>query len=579
MDTTPTEPTQTDTNAEAPASAATETAATEQAAPDATKPARRQPSMAQVMESDEFSEYLSGADNLARNALLKGIVAHVDESTGVLLVDVGAKSEGIVPKNEAGDDEINVGDEIEVVVLQSENDEGHPVLSKRRADFERLWRTIVEARDNETQLDAIVSREVKGGLIVDLGVSAFIPASHVSTRSRANLGHMVGKTIPVRVIEVDRKKDKVIASHRLAADVERKKEEAEAWANLEKGATVEGVVRRITDFGAFIDIGGIDGLLHVREMAWNRVEHPSHIVQKGQKLEVLILDIEEERKRVALGLKQLQSDPWKKASVSYKTGQTVKGKITHIAPSCAFVELEENIEAIIPISEMSEERIKTPEDVLTVGQEIEARVKQVQPGQRKITLSLRAAVRENERRETRDAIKQVNERATGGGGSSSSSGGGSSSGGSGSSSGGGGFSGGGAGGDGGGVLKLGDIFGAQLREARERTKERKKTRDEARAQAKQMAEEEEWDGDPEDLDVADVMAEDAAVEEEVVESDNTDVATLAGDEAVDVSDAQASADEADDTTQVASTPEAEAETGGEAQDAAGEETVEAKDVQ
>jgi 4-hydroxy-3-methylbut-2-enyl diphosphate reductase len=504
--------------------------------------------MAQVMESDEFSEYLSGAENLSRNALLQGVVAHVDESTGVLLVDVGAKSEGIVPKNEAGDDEINVGDEIEVVVLQSENEEGHPVLSKRRADFERLWRSIVEARDKETHLDAIVTREVKGGLIVDLGVSAFVPASHVATRSRTNLGHMVGKTIPVRVIEVDRKKDKVIASHRLAADVERKKQEEEAWAKLEKGATVEGVVRRITDFGAFIDIGGIDGLLHVREMAWNRVEHPSHIVQKGQKLEVLILDIDEERKRVALGLKQLQSDPWKKASGAYKTGQTVTGKVTHIAPSCAFVELEEGIEAIIPISEMSEERIKTPEDVLAVGQEVEARVKQVQPGQRKITLSLRAAVRDKERRETRDAIKQVNERATGGGSSS-----------------------GGPGSDGGGALKLGDIFGAQLREARERTKERKKTRDEARTRARQLAEEEEWDGDPEELDVADVMAEDEALEADSTE----DVETLAGDEEVDVSNAQTSADEADDTAQAGSTPEA----ADEAQDAGGEETAEPKNVQ
>jgi 4-hydroxy-3-methylbut-2-enyl diphosphate reductase len=560
VDTTPTDSIQTDSPSEAPASAATENvapepAATETAQPAPKAPARRQPSMAQVMESDEFSEYLSGAENLSRNALLKGVVAHVDESTGVLLVDVGAKSEGIVPKNEAGDDEINVGDEIEVVVLQSENDEGHPVLSKRRADFERLWRSIIEARDSEAHLDAIVTREVKGGLIVDLGVSAFIPASHVSTRSRANLGHMVGKTIPVRVIEVDRKKDKVIASHRLAADEERKAREEEIWHKLEKGATVEGTVRRITDFGAFIDIGGIDGLLHVREMAWNRVEHPSHIVHKGQKLEVLILDIEEERKRVALGLKQLQSDPWKKASVSYKTGQTVTGKITHIAPSCAFVELDEGIEAIIPISEMSEERIKTPEDVLAVGQEIEARVKQVQPGQRKITLSLRAAVRENERRETREAIKQVNERATGGGSSSSSGGGGSSSGGS--------------GGDGGGALKLGDIFGAQLREARERTKERKKTRDEARAHAKQLAEEEEWDGDPEELDVADIMAEDAALEEDSEEN----IETLAGDEAIDVSEVQASADQADDAAQAGSTPDDEA------QDAGSEETVDAKDVQ
>lgn len=455
--------TEADTQAEStsePAAAQTEAASPRRS---------RQPSMAQIMESDEFSEYLSGADQLQRNALLTGTVAHVDENTGVVLVDVGAKSEGLIPKNEVGEDAVNVGDEIEVVVVQPEDEDGHPVVSKRRADFERLWRSIAKSRDNNDTLQATVIREVKGGLIVDLGVSAFIPASHVSTRNRSNLGHMVGKTIPVRVIEVERKKDKVIASHRLAADEERKHREEEAWGRLKKDEIIEGTVRRITDFGAFIDLGGVDGLLHVREMAWGRVEHPEHVVKKGQKLQVLILDIDEERKRIALGLKQLQSDPWKQAGKSYRTGQMVNGKITHIAPSCAFVELDNGIEAIIPISEMSEERIKTPEEVVQVGQEVEARVKSVQPNQRKITLSLRAAVRDKERRETREAIREVNQRATGGD-------------------------------DGGGPVRLGDIFGAQLREARERTKERKKTRDDAKSRAQRMAEEEEWDGDVEELD-------------------------------------------------------------------------------
>ena len=458
----------------------------------------RQPSMAQVMESDEFSEYLSGADQLARNALLTGTVAHVDENTGVVLVDIGSKSEGLIPKNEVGDEEVKVGDEIEVVVVQPEDEDGHPVVSKRRADYERLWRSIAKSRDDNDTLQATVIREVKGGLIVDLGVSAFIPASHVSTRNRSNLGHMVGKTIPVRVIEVDRKKDKIIASHRLAADEERKAREAEAWERLKKDEIVEGTVRRITDFGAFIDIGGVDGLLHVREMAWGRVEHPEHVVKKGQKLQVLILDISTDdrgQKRIALGLKQLQSDPWKQAAKNYRTGQTVTGKITHIAPSCAFVELEGGIEAIIPISEMSEERIKSPEEVVQPGQEVEARIKAVQPNQRKITLSLRAAVREKERTETRQAIREVNQRATGGAGGSES-----------------------------GPLRLGDIFGAQLREARERTKERTRTREDAKTRAQRLAEEEEWDGTTDELEddftgTADVEADDSDAVE--------DVATLA----------------------------------------------------
>jgi 4-hydroxy-3-methylbut-2-enyl diphosphate reductase len=447
--------------------------------------------MAQIMESDEFSEYLSGADQLARNALMTGTVAHVDENTGVVLVDIGSKSEGLIPKNEVGDEEVKVGDEIEVVVVQPEDEEGHPVVSKRRADFERLWRSIAKARDESTTLQATVSREVKGGVIVDLGVPAFIPASHVSTRNRSNLGHMVGKTIPVRVIEVERKKDKVIASHRLAADEERKEREGEAWGRLKKNEVVEGTVRRITEFGAFVDIGGIDGLLHVREMGWGRVEHPDHVVKKGQKLQVLILDIDEERKRIALGLKQLQSDPWKQAAKSFRTGQIVTGKITHIAPSCAFVELEGGIEAIIPISEMSEERIKTPEDVVQVGQEVEARVKSVQPNQRKITLSLRAAARDKERRETRAAIREVNQRATGGDE---------------------------------GPVRLGDIFGAQLREARERTKDRKKNRDDAKTRAQRLAEEEEWDGELDETEIEAIEAEysDDAVDEvaDSVSADN-----------------------------------------------------------
>jgi 4-hydroxy-3-methylbut-2-enyl diphosphate reductase len=482
------------------ATAPTEAAAAVESDASTARRSTRQPSMAQVMESDEFSEYLSGADQLARNALLTGTVAHVDENTGVVLVDIGSKSEGLIPKNEVGDDEVKVGDEIEVVVVQPEDEDGHPVVSKRRADYERLWRSIAKSRDDNDTLQATVISEVKGGLIVDLGVSAFIPASHVSTRNRSNLGHMVGKTIPVRVIEVDRKKDKIIASHRLAADEERKEREAEAWARLKKDEIVEGTVRRITDFGAFVDIGGVDGLLHVREMAWGRVEHPEHVVKKGQKLQVLILDISTDdrgQKRIALGLKQLQSDPWKQAAKNYRTGQTVTGKVTHIAPSCAFVELEGGIEAIIPISEMSEERIKSPEEVVQPGQEVEARIKSVQPNQRKITLSLRAAAREKERTETRQAIREVNQRATGGAGGSDS-----------------------------GPLRLGDIFGAQLREARERTKERTRTREDAKTRAQRLAEEEEWDG------TTDELEDDFTATADADASDDTEeVATLAdGDE-------------------------------------------------
>ena len=449
-----------DTPAEAQAPDESQAAVEAQPAvePQAAAPSRpegtrsRQPSMAQVMESDEFSSYMSGVDALTRGALLKGVVVRVDEGTGEVLVDIGTKSEGIISRNEIGDDEVNVGDEIEVVVLRSEDDEGHPVLSKRRADYERTWREIIEAKEKGTFIEGTVREQVKGGLIVDLGVPAFVPASHVDARNRGDLGRFIGRTIPVRVIETDRKKNKVIASHRLAAEEERKHREEKAWANLQKDKIVEGTVRRITDFGAFIDLGGVDGLLHVREMAWGRVENPETIVKKGQKLQVLILDIDEERKRIALGLKQLLSDPWKKAAKNYHPGQTVTGKVVRIAPTCAFMELEEGVEGIIPISEMSDQRIKTPDEILQVGQQVEARVKQIQANQRRITLSLKGAAQERERRETRSTLREINERA---GGDDS--------------------------------VRLGDVFGQQLRAARDRGRERNAARTADRSAARERA--------------------------------------------------------------------------------------------
>jgi len=421
------------------------------------KPAR-QPSMAQVMESDEFAAYMSGAETLARNSMVRGVVVRLEDN-GSVLVDIGAKSEAIIPRNEVGDDEIGVGDEIECVVVKPEDDEGHPVVSKRRADFERIKREIAEAKNTGKILQATVKEAIKGGLIVDLGVAAFVPASHVDQKVRGQLDRLIGQVLPVKVIEVEfskKRSDKVIASHRLAAEEERESRASEAWANIEKDKIVEGVVRRITDFGAFIDLGGVDGLLHVREMAWGRVEHPSNVVKKGQKLQVLILDIDETAnpKRIALGLKQLLPDPWKKAAKNYRVGQTVTAKIVRLAPTVAFAELEPGVEAVIPVSELSEERVKEPGDVVTIGQEVEGRIKQILTNQRRITMSLRAAVQERERRETRTAVREVNQRA-----------------------------------DSDGPLRLGDLFGKELRAVRDRNKNR--TREEARARAQEAAEDEE----------------------------------------------------------------------------------------
>ena len=451
-------------------------------------PVGKQPSMEQVMESDEFAEYMSGAQSLERNALVTGTVVRLEEN-GSILVDIGSKSEGIIPRSEIGDDEVEVGAEVECLVVRPEDEEGHPILSKRRADFEKTRRDVAAARESGEILQATVKDAVKGGLIVDLGIDAFVPASHVDQRVRGQLERLIGQILPVKVIETDFRKgrDKVIASHRLAYAQEREKRESEAWDSIEKDKIVEGVVRRITEFGAFVDIGGLDGLLHVREMAWSRVDHPSSVVKKGQKLQVLILDIDEERRRVALGLKQLLPDPWKKAAKNYSVGQVVPIKVLRLAPTVAFVELEPGIEAIIPISELSEDRINKPEDAVSIGQEVEGRIKSIQPNQRRITMSLRAAVAEKERRETRTAVREVNQRA---------------------------------GEDG--PLSLGDLFGKELRAVRDRGRNR--DRDEARERAEEEADDDDFEEIEAELDDNAT----AAMDDETVAEDGAPAVAASG---------------------------------------------------
>ncbi|HEY0072985.1 MAG TPA: S1 RNA-binding domain-containing protein [Abditibacteriaceae bacterium] len=478
-------------------------------APSAETRPSRQPSMAEVMES---GTYMTGIETLRPNTLLKGIVVRIDENTNEVMVDIGSKSEGIISKEHAGRDEINIGDEVEVVVIRPENDEGHPILSKARADYKRLWRELSQAKTDRTNVEGTVTEQVKGGLIIDLGVRAFIPARYVDTRNKGDLGRFVGRSLSVKILEIDEKRSKVIASHLDASAEERKAKEEAAWANIEKDKVIEGTVQRITDFGAFIDLGGIDGLLHVREMSWGRVDHPKNVLKVGQKVEVLVLDIDESTKpkRIALGLKQLLPDPWKKAARTYRPGQMITGKVTRLAPSCAFVELEEGIEAIIPISEMSEQRIKTPDEVLTVGQQIEGRVKQVEPRQRRISLSLKAAVQEKERRETRSTMREINER----------------------------------GGDD--EVRLGDVFGQALRAAKERGKERERAtttnRAVARERALQAAEEEESDWE----ETGDEVVADDAVAEEATEATSDD--TAPGETAPDGNGAETSLANQDDAS-------------------------------
>jgi len=325
----------------------------------------------------------------------------VSTSKDGVMVDIGAKSDGLIPTHELdADDDLQAGDEVEVILLKPGNEENLALLSKRRADYEKNWQQLLEHYQSGTVLEAMVKDSVKGGLVVDLGVEGFVPASHVMTKRR-DLRGFVGQILKFKIIDIDRKRNKLILSNRQAVDEERQLKRQETWANLEEGKILPGVVRRITDFGAFVDLGGIDGLLHVTDIAWRRLRHPPEALKAGEKIDVLVLEIDQEREKISLGLKQLLPDPWKKAARNYRTGKVVKGTVTRIVPSCAFVQLEEGIEGVIPVSEVSDGRINSPDEVLHVGQEVEVKVLQVRARQRRMSLSLKDAAKEQEKREYR----------------------------------------------------------------------------------------------------------------------------------------------------------------------------------
>jgi len=346
-------------------------------------------------------DYGRSFQSLREHDVVEGTVVHIDRE-GVL-VDVGMKSEGIIRMNELTrdsfqnpEDVVSVGDRIKVYVLQTENSEGNLLLSKKRADFEVAWDRVTEAYQNGSTITAMVTDRVKGGLVVDLGIRGFVPASHVGTGRVKNLDKYVGQSIPLKVIEVDRERRKVVLSHKLAVDEEREKKRTETIETLAEGQERTGIVRRITDYGAFVDLGGIDGLLHISEMSWTRINHPCEVVKVGQKIQVVVQKMNLESGRVSLSMRQILPDPWKNVGARYKVGDVIRCKISRLVPFGAFVLLEEGVEAIIPNQELTYRRIKRPEQVVSIGDEVEARVLDVRPEERRMTLSIRAVQQERE---------------------------------------------------------------------------------------------------------------------------------------------------------------------------------------
>ncbi len=344
------------------------------------------------------SDFESMLKELSEGDVVTGTVVHIDKD-GVL-VDVGAKSEGIIRPNELSrepfdsiEDVVRVNDQVKVVVI-GRNDDGNLLLSKKRADFEKAWDKVIQDMNAGTIIHAMVSERVKGGLVVDLGIRGFVPASHVGTGDfkHQNLDKYVGQSIPLKVIEVDRERRKVVLSNRLATQEEREQKRTDTLAALKEGDVRKGIVRRVTDYGAFIDLGGIDGLLHVSEMSWARIKHPSEVVHNGQELDVMILKLKLNEGRISLGLRQILPDPWTEVGDKYKLGDAVKATISRLVPFGAFVALPEGMEAIIPTSELSDRRVAKPGDVVNPGDEVEAKVIELNPGERKMTLSIRRMV-------------------------------------------------------------------------------------------------------------------------------------------------------------------------------------------
>ncbi|HER63250.1 MAG TPA: 30S ribosomal protein S1 [Desulfobacteraceae bacterium] len=353
----------------------------------------------ELMENeDEFGGMEESFEALFENSLkelkagnvVTGTIVQVNPDS--VVVDVGGKSEGLIPIAEFLDDngqvktDLKVGDQFDVLIERTENENGLISLSKEKADRMKIWNTLEEGADVEGR---IVSR-IKGGLSVDIGVIAFLPGSQVDLRPVRNLDKMIGETYKFKIIKLNKRRGNIVLSRRVLLEDQRENLRADTLEKLEEGQVFEGIVKNLTDYGAFIDLGGIDGLLHITDMSWGRVSHPSDILSVGDKIKVKVLKFDREKERVSLGLKQITPDPWLEVESKYPVGMRVTGKVVSLTDYGAFVELDEGVEGLIHVSEMSwTKRIKHPNKVLSIGDEVESVVLALDIPNRRISLGLK----------------------------------------------------------------------------------------------------------------------------------------------------------------------------------------------
>ena len=345
-------------------------------------------------DGELIPDYDSTFPEINEGQVVHGTVVRVDKDE--VLVDIGYKSEGVIPVSELSirrsvnpADEVTLGDEIDALVLTKEDAEGRLILSKKRARFELAWKAIEQAAESGEPVNGRVIEVVKGGLILDLGVRGFLPASLVDIRRVQDLDEFMGQELRAKVIELNRSRNNVVLSRRAVLEEERKEQRQQILDKLQPGDVVEGQISNIVDFGAFVDLDGMDGLIHISELSWSHVNHPSEVLDIGQTVEVKVLDIDRDRQRISLGLKQTQSDPWQQVMESYHENDVVEGRVTKVVTFGAFVEILPGVEGLVHISELAQHHVENPREVVSQGQPVNVKIIEVDGERRRLSLSLK----------------------------------------------------------------------------------------------------------------------------------------------------------------------------------------------
>jgi small subunit ribosomal protein S1 len=332
--------------------------------------------------------------------VVKGKVVRIDKDE--VLVDIGYKAEGVIPSNELSirksvdpHEEVELEEEVDALVLTKEDAEGRLILSKKRARFEKAWRRIEVAADSGEPVEGSVIEVVKGGLILDLGVRGFLPASLVDIRRVHNLEEFTGQTLECKVIELNRSRNNVVLSRRAVLEEERKEVREQILGNLEPGQVVEGKISNIVDFGAFVDLDGIDGLIHISELSWSHVNHPSEVVAIGDTVRIKVLDIDRDRQRISLGLKQTQEDPWQRVISTHRSGDVLEGTVTKVVAFGAFVEILPGVEGLVHISELADHHVENPSEVVEPGSKLNVKILEIDEERRRLSLSIKRVEGQN----------------------------------------------------------------------------------------------------------------------------------------------------------------------------------------